>query len=93
MHPVLLLRFVRHELLGDLSLDRGEVLLPRGHRLLERDDLRHAVDHLLDQLNLGEPDALLVGDVELVLDGGGVLPGRSPWLQIELVAHLILQTT
>lgn len=74
--------------LGNLPFDCREVFLPRCHSLLERDDLRDPVDHLLHQLHLGEPDALLVRDVELVLDSGGVLASGPPWLQVELVAHL-----
>lgn len=39
--------------------------------------------------HLSEPQALLVGDVELVIHCGGVLAGGAPWLQVELVAHLL----
>lgn len=74
--------------LGNLRLNRGEVLLPRRHCLLERDDLGDAVDHLLHQAHLRVADALFVRNVELVLHRGGVFAGRSPWLKIKLVAHL-----
>merc|ERR1712146_83551 len=38
--------------------------------LLDRNQLRHAVDHLLHKFGLGEPDALLVRDVPLAAHGG-----------------------
>lgn len=74
--------------LSNLGLDRGKVLFPRRHRLFERDDLSDPVDHLLHQLDLGEPDALFVGDVEFVFHRRGVLAGGAPWLQVEFIAYL-----
>ena len=59
----------------------------RGHagvsceHLLDLDDLGHAIDHLLDELNLREAKALLVGDIPLAADGLRVLTGGAAGLQ------------
>ena len=50
------------------NLGRGS-----SHLLLKRNELLDTVNHLLHKLDLGEPDALLVGHVPLGADGRTVL--------------------
>eukprot|EP00960_Hanusia_phi_P045715 757394-Hanusia_phi.AAC.9 len=57
--------------------------------LLDGDDLGNSVDHLLHELDLGEADALLVGDVPLSSHSLRVLARRPAGLQVEGIADLL----
>uniref|UniRef100_A0A182VAI8 Uncharacterized protein n=1 Tax=Anopheles merus TaxID=30066 RepID=A0A182VAI8_ANOME len=54
-------------------------------RLLDLDDLRNAIVHLLDGLELGQSHAALVGDVVDAALGLGVLTAGTAHLQVVLV--------
>jgi len=64
----------------------------RCKHLLQLDQLRHPVDHLLHQLHLRETQTLLVRHVELGPHRRRVLACRPARLQVEAAAHIIQQS-
>merc|ERR1711988_167612 len=62
-----------------------------GQTLLDADQLRNTINHLLHQLHLGKANALLVRYVPLAADSSRVLTRRAARLQVKGFTNLLEQ--